>query len=59
MASIIPLKCKQCNYGPWIPRTAKKPKVCPRCKSYAWDQPKKVKKNEFVQPKRKATEQRT
>lgn len=29
--------CKRCGYE-WTAR-AKKPKACPRCKSYAWDKP--------------------
>lgn len=35
------LTCKQCGHG-WRP-TVERPKVCPRCKSYRWDEPKVAK----------------
>jgi len=36
--------CERCGHS-WIPRNNKKPSLCPRCKSYKWNIPKK-KKNE-------------
>lgn len=30
------LKCDKCGHK-WFTRTDKKPKVCPRCKSYDWE----------------------
>lgn len=40
------LVCQRCGYGkdvnhPWIPRTEKTPKVCPKCKNPNWNKPKK------------------
>ena len=32
------LKCKRCKHE-WIPRTEKKPEVCPECNSPYWDKP--------------------
>lgn len=32
--------CQRCQYV-WPTRAGFKPKVCPRCKSYSWDQPYK------------------
>lgn len=32
-------KCKKCGHE-WVPRTEKKPKCCPGCKSYKWDKEK-------------------
>lgn len=39
------LKCLRCGHT-WIPRTPKKPKVCPnlKCKSPYWDRPRRHKK---------------
>lgn len=39
------LKCLRCGHT-WIPRTPKKPKVCPnpKCKSPYWDRPRRQKK---------------
>ncbi len=41
---VRPLRClRYCNGVPcghvWYPRTPKRPKVCPRCKSMNWDEP--------------------
>ena len=38
------LECNRCKHK-WHPKTNKKPKVCPECKSPYWDKPriKKVK----------------
>lgn len=33
--------CLRCGHK-WANRKARTPKVCPRCKSYDWDLPKKV-----------------
>jgi predicted Zn-ribbon and HTH transcriptional regulator len=30
------LTCTKCSYK-WFPIKGKAPKVCPRCKSYKWD----------------------
>ena len=30
-------KCQRCGYE-WRPRIEGRPKCCPRCKSYTWDQ---------------------
>jgi hypothetical protein len=40
------LKCMYCG-NEWIPRSTKKPKVCPKCKRYGWEtgQTKKKKKH--------------
>lgn len=32
--------CIRCHYT-WVPLGGARPKVCPRCKSYSWDQPYK------------------
>ncbi len=45
------LVCLRCGYGedpqhPWIPRTHKRPKVCPKCKSLLWNKAKEEKKKE-------------
>lgn len=32
------LTCKKCAYE-WFPNRPELPKVCPRCKSYAWNGP--------------------
>lgn len=33
-------KCGKCGHG-WVARSVSKPLACPKCKSYAWDKPKK------------------
>ena len=33
-------KCLRCEYE-WESRLERKPKVCPKCKSYFWDKEKK------------------
>ena len=30
------LECKKCGWR-WKPKTEKKPRACPACKSYWWD----------------------
>lgn len=30
-------KCKQCGYE-WVSRLDERPKSCPRCKRYDWDE---------------------
>jgi len=37
------LKCERCNYI-WKPRDINNVRICPRCKSARFDQPKKEKK---------------
>ncbi len=37
------LDCKRCGHH-WYPRTAKDPRVCPKCKSPYWDR-------EYAQPR--------
>lgn len=39
---IRPMICSRCGYD-WMPRTAARPTVCPKCKSPYWDK-KKLKK---------------
>ena len=39
--SIKKLTCKKCNYS-WWPRTDKKPKLCPACKSRKYNEDKKM-----------------
>jgi len=34
------LKCERCKHK-WVPRTTREPKVCPKCKSAYWNEPKK------------------
>ena len=36
------LKCERCKHT-WYPRTPKKPKVCPSCKTPYWNEPRKIK----------------
>ena len=31
------LNCKKCKHE-WVPRSEVKPKVCPKCKSYDWEE---------------------
>jgi len=38
------LKCLRCNHS-WYPREEEYPKVCPKCKSAWWSEPKKQSKN--------------
>lgn len=33
------LTCLRCRYQ-WYPRSEAKPKVCSRCKSFHWEEPK-------------------
>ena len=33
-------KCERCGHV-WMPRGSEKPKVCSRCKSPYWDEPRK------------------
>jgi len=40
--TISELTCKKCNYS-WFPKTEEEPKVCPKCKSYRWKEPRKTK----------------
>jgi predicted Zn-ribbon and HTH transcriptional regulator len=35
-------KCERCGHD-WIPKTAKKPTVCPACKSPYFDRPRQSK----------------
>ena len=37
--------CKHCAYV-WRPRSEKKPRACPNCKSYRWEMPKRKPKKE-------------
>ena len=41
------LSCTKCPHT-WFPRTPKKPKVCPKCKSESWDKPYKYKIKKIV-----------
>jgi predicted Zn-ribbon and HTH transcriptional regulator len=41
MIELPSLRCLRCGWGPWIPRSAKRPDVCPKCKSRVWDKPPK------------------
>jgi len=36
-------KCLRCDYE-WESRLERKPKVCPKCKSYFWDQERRNEK---------------
>jgi len=36
--------CTRCNHT-WYPRTPDKPRVCPKCKSPYWSDPKRTKKD--------------
>jgi predicted Zn-ribbon and HTH transcriptional regulator len=50
---VIPtLHCNQCDYD-WIPSKVT-PKVCPKCKRFSWDEPKKVSSRKKVEPKETA-----
>jgi len=40
MKIIKSLSCKKCGYN-WIPRSEKKPKLCPACKCRKWDKKEK------------------
>lgn len=33
--------CQRCGHR-WANRKPNKPKVCPKCKNYNWDEPKKL-----------------
>ena len=39
---LIQLRCKLCGHK-WYPRQTTLPHVCPACKKYGWDKPKKSK----------------
>ena len=41
---LLACKCLRCTYT-WTPNKGIPPKVCPRCKSYSWDQGYKRKIN--------------
>jgi predicted Zn-ribbon and HTH transcriptional regulator len=41
------LECRKCGHS-WIPREGELPKVCPRCKSYAWNDEQKGKEEKKV-----------
>jgi DNA-directed RNA polymerase subunit RPC12/RpoP len=32
--------CQRCGHQ-WVPRKAEQPRVCPKCKTYLWDRPRK------------------
>ena len=38
--TILGYKCERCGYE-WIARENKEPKICPKCRSPYWDNPKK------------------
>lgn len=38
--SFIILLCERCGYE-WYPQRPQLPAVCPRCKSYKWQEPRK------------------
>jgi predicted Zn-ribbon and HTH transcriptional regulator len=38
-------KCKRCGHE-WEGRTKGKPKACPSCKSFQWDQPRKFERTD-------------
>ena len=40
MTKATDCKCVRCGYT-WVTIKETRPKVCPRCKSYHWDEPKK------------------
>ena len=42
MNKVIVLNCLHCKHE-WPSRLERKPKVCPKCKSYNWDKPPKIK----------------
>ena len=44
MTSIKQVECLRCSYK-WYPESPERPQVCPKCKSYNWNRPRKVKKN--------------
>ena len=39
MVMLLGARCR-CGHE-WLPRGEEKPRVCPKCKSANWDQPKK------------------
>ena len=36
--------CERCGHE-WIPRVERKPKACPGCKNYKWDEERKTLNN--------------
>jgi hypothetical protein len=36
--TIHKVKCVRCLHS-WLPMVNRRPRVCPRCKSYDWDKP--------------------
>lgn len=38
-------KCERCG-GEWVPKSNKKPTVCPKCYSPYWDRPRKNKRKQ-------------
>jgi DNA-directed RNA polymerase subunit RPC12/RpoP len=57
MIELPSLRCLRCGWGPWIPRSAKRPDVCPHCKSRVWDKPPKFSKlNDLPAGQRKHVE---
>lgn len=43
------LTCLRCGHV-WLPRFFKRPGVCPICKSYGWDTPRKADRSPSVAP---------
>lgn len=37
---VLQITCKRCDHE-WISKTEKKPLMCPRCKTYKWNEKKK------------------
>lgn len=42
--TVAGFRCERCGHE-WVPRGAKKPKVCPKCKSPYWDTPRRPKRD--------------
>ncbi len=42
MPTIKEIECLRCSYK-WYPEKPERPKVCPRCKSFNWNRPRKNK----------------
>ena len=38
-------RCERCQHE-WLPRTARKPTICPRCKSPYWDRKRERKRTD-------------
>jgi len=44
---ISAVKCLRCGYE-WVPRHLNKPRICPKCGSHYWDEPKiKIKQSKL------------